>query len=103
MNGTLIDVDGRPALHFVRPLPHSPERVWRAVTEEIDAWFPVSVDWDAVEVIAWTPPREVVWRDIRATADGLLVDSGERRFGTVTVAGVNALDVKRLAPQPTRA
>lgn len=46
--------------------------------------------------------REVAWRDIRATAGGLLVDSGERRFGAVTVAGVNALDVKRLAPQLTR-
>jgi hypothetical protein len=46
--------------------------------------------------------REVVWRNIRATAGGLLVDSGERRFGAVTVAGVDALDVKRLAPRLTR-
>lgn len=41
--------------------------------------------------------REVEWRDIRATAGGLLVESGERRFGQVIVAGVDALDVKRLS------
>ena len=46
--------------------------------------------------------REVAWADIRATAGGLLVDHGERRFGAVTVAGVNALDVKRLVPSPAR-
>lgn len=46
--------------------------------------------------------REVVWRDVRATGAGLLVDTGERRFGAVTVAGVDALDVKRMVPSPTR-
>ena len=46
--------------------------------------------------------REVAWSAIRATAGGLAVDTGERRFGTVTVAGVDALDARRLAPQLTR-
>lgn len=41
--------------------------------------------------------REVGWSDIRATSGGLLVESGERRFGQVIVAGVDALDVKRLS------
>lgn len=46
--------------------------------------------------------REVTWNAVRATPAGMVVDSGERRFGAVTVAGVNALDVRRLAPQLTR-
>lgn len=47
--------------------------------------------------------REVGWTAVRSTPAGLLVDTGERRFGTVTVAGVDALDARRLAPQPMRA
>ncbi len=46
--------------------------------------------------------REVVWRDVRATHEGMLVSTGERRFGQVLVAGVDNLDVRRLAPQLTR-
>ncbi|WP_374944216.1 hypothetical protein [Sphingomonas sp.] len=46
--------------------------------------------------------REVAWTAVRATPEGMRVDTGERRFGAVTVAGVNALDVRRLAPQLTR-
>lgn len=46
--------------------------------------------------------REVVWSAIRATSDGVVVDTGERRLGEVLVAGIDALDVRRLAPQLTR-
>ena len=46
--------------------------------------------------------REVGWTAIRATAEGMLVDSGERGFGAVTVRGVDALDVRRLSRQPAR-
>ena len=46
--------------------------------------------------------REVQWTAVRATPGGMRVDTGERRFGEVTVAGVSALDVRRLAPQLTR-
>lgn len=42
--------------------------------------------------------REVAWNAIRATPDGMVVDTGERRFGAVTVTGVDALDVRRLSP-----
>lgn len=42
--------------------------------------------------------REVAWSAVRASPEGMVVDSGERRFGAVTVAGVNALDVRRLSP-----
>lgn len=47
MDGTLETVDGRPALRFERPLAHSVERVWRAVSEpaELERWFPAAVAW----------------------------------------------------------
>ncbi len=43
--------------------------------------------------------REVAWTAVRASGEGMVVDTGERRFGRVTVTGVDALDVRRLAPQ----
>lgn len=46
--------------------------------------------------------REVGWAALRSTAQGVVVETGERRFGRVPIAGVDALDVRRLAPQPTR-
>lgn len=46
--------------------------------------------------------REVTWEAIRATPAGMLVETGERRFGSVLVAGVDALDIRRLAPRLTR-
>lgn len=61
MAGTLTEVDGRPALRFERRLPHSPERVWRAVTDETSAWFVAPIVWDELDVVTWDPPREVVW------------------------------------------
>jgi uncharacterized protein YndB with AHSA1/START domain len=43
--GTLVDVDGRPAVRFERTYPHAPERVWAAITEpgELAHWFPSAV------------------------------------------------------------
>ena len=57
MNGSLIDVDGRPALHFERTLPHPVARVWRAVTEpaELAQWF--------VGPVAWTPALGETFED----------------------------------------
>jgi uncharacterized protein YndB with AHSA1/START domain len=48
MNGTYVEIDGRPALHFERSLPHSAERVWRAITDpaEVHHWFPAAVDYE---------------------------------------------------------
>lgn len=48
MNGTLHNVDGRSVLRFERRLEHSPERVWRALTEpaELVHWFPAAMDVD---------------------------------------------------------
>jgi hypothetical protein len=45
--------------------------------------------------------REIVWRDVRATDEGMLVATKDR-FGTVLVAGIDSLDIRRLAPQLTR-
>jgi uncharacterized protein YndB with AHSA1/START domain len=43
--GTYLEIDGRPALRFVRDYPHAPQRVWDAVTDptELVAWFPARV------------------------------------------------------------
>jgi len=51
MTGTQETVDGRPALRFERRLPHSPERVWRAVSEpaELAQWFVAPVEWGPEE------------------------------------------------------
>ena len=48
MNGTYLEIDGRPALRFERSLRHSAERVWRAITDpaEIHQWFPAAVDYE---------------------------------------------------------
>lgn len=43
--------------------------------------------------------REVAWNAVRSTADGIVVETGERRFGSVAIAGVDALDVRRLSPE----
>ncbi len=41
--------------------------------------------------------REVHWAAIRPTPDGAVIESGERRFGPILLAGVDALDLRRLA------
>jgi len=46
--------------------------------------------------------REVPWRVVRATRDGILVETGDRRLGAVRLARVNALDIRRLTPKGTR-
>jgi uncharacterized protein YndB with AHSA1/START domain len=74
----LGEVDGRPALRFERTLPHSPERVWQALTDsdEMFAWHPTPAsfepriggrvvwhpdghvaDMPENEVTDWDPPR----------------------------------------------
>ena len=44
--GTLVHIEGRPALRFERRYAHPLPRVWRAVTDpsEMAAWFPSSVE-----------------------------------------------------------
>ena len=41
--------------------------------------------------------REVRWAAVRSVPQGAIVETAERRFGTVLLAGVDALDLRRLA------
>lgn len=43
--------------------------------------------------------QEVTWRSVRSTAAGILIETGDRQLGEVVLAGVNALDIRRLAPK----
>ena len=75
IDGTLQTIDGRPALRFERRLAHSPERVWRAVTEpaELAQWFVAPVGWTPAlgetfegegqsgEITALEAPRLLRW------------------------------------------
>lgn len=45
--------------------------------------------------------REVRWGQVRAVHGAMLVETGDRRFGAVSVAGIDVLDVRRLAPSLT--
>jgi uncharacterized protein YndB with AHSA1/START domain len=95
IHGTQIDVDGRPALRFARPLRHAPERVWRAVSapEELSQWFVGVVGWtpaagerfdvmgQTVEVTVVEPPHRLEWTfaderysfELRPQGDGTLL------------------------------
>jgi uncharacterized protein YndB with AHSA1/START domain len=46
VEGALHTVDGRPVLRFERRLAHSPEKVWRAITEPaaLAHWFPAAIE-----------------------------------------------------------
>jgi uncharacterized protein YndB with AHSA1/START domain len=56
MNGKLETTDGRAVLRFERRLEHSPERVWRAITEaeELRHWFPPG---EELQVTESDPPH----------------------------------------------
>ena len=45
-DGQLIETENGVGVRFERRLAHSPERVWRAVTEpdELAAWFPDTIE-----------------------------------------------------------
>jgi uncharacterized protein YndB with AHSA1/START domain len=73
-DGTLDQIDGRPALRFERRLAHPVERVWRAVSErdELAAWFVAPVELQGAgrrfeamgqtgEVLRFEPPRALEW------------------------------------------
>ncbi|GAB2650871.1 SRPBCC domain-containing protein [Kribbella swartbergensis] len=92
VHGTLETIDGRPALRFERTLPHSVERVWRAVSvpAELERWFPAAADWTPAvgetfeaggasgEVTEVDPPHRLAWNfagqfysfDLTAEGDG---------------------------------
>ena len=43
--------------------------------------------------------REVAWRTVRATHEGILVETGDRMLGAVMLSRVDVLDIRRLAPR----
>ena len=45
---------------------------------------------------------EVAWRTVRATREGILVETGDRALGTVMLSKVDVLDIRRLAPKGVR-
>lgn len=45
--------------------------------------------------------REIAWQKVRSVPAGMLIDTDERRFGSVLLAGVTALHIRQLAPQLT--
>lgn len=59
---TLLTVGDRPVLRFERRLAHSPEKVWRAVTDpaEMVRWFPAAVE-----------SEQVVGAEMRFTFEGV--------------------------------
>ncbi|WP_242097417.1 MULTISPECIES: hypothetical protein [unclassified Sphingomonas] len=42
--------------------------------------------------------HEIGWSAVRSTAGGIVVETGDRRLGDVALAGVDVLDVRRMAP-----
>jgi uncharacterized protein YndB with AHSA1/START domain len=71
-DGTLETIDGCPALRFERTLPHSVERVWRAVSDpaELERWFPAAAD--------WTPAKGETFEAYGGSGEVTLVDAPHR-------------------------
>ena len=46
--------------------------------------------------------REISWRRVRATQEGILVETGDKTLGAVMLAQVDVLDIRRLAPKSVR-
>ncbi|MGK6322535.1 hypothetical protein ACMGDM_05565 [Sphingomonas sp. DT-51] len=44
--------------------------------------------------------RPIDWAMVRQTREGILVETGDRRFGDVLLAGVSAIDIRRLGMPP---
>jgi len=46
--GTLVTIDGKPALRFERRYRHPMERVWRAISDpsEMAQWYPANAEGD---------------------------------------------------------
>lgn len=110
--GTLEQIDGRPALRFTRRLAHPVERVWRAVTsyDELAVWFVAPVEFTEAgqqfeameergEVLRYEPPRvlECEWGgerfsfDLQPDGDGTLLTFvhvfGDRDHGADYASG----------------
>ena len=86
MDGTLEQAGERWRLRFSRQLPHSPQKVWRAITEpeHLEAWFPGRI------VGEWVTGSKLEFHGEYPTFEGevLAVESGsllEFRWGPDTI------------------
>jgi uncharacterized protein YndB with AHSA1/START domain len=95
LTGRLETIDERAALVFERPLAHSVERVWRAVSDpgELERWFVARPEWtpkpgerweamsESGEILECEPPTLLAWRwggerfrfELRAKGEGCLL------------------------------
>jgi uncharacterized protein YndB with AHSA1/START domain len=64
--------DGRWQLRFTRTFPHSPEKVWRAITnpDDLARWFPTTIDGDRA---AGAPLRFTFPQDQAPAMDGQML------------------------------
>jgi uncharacterized protein YndB with AHSA1/START domain len=109
--GTLERGDGTVTLRFARQLAHSPEKVWRALTEpeHLEAWFPTTIEGEfgpgallafsftrpalprmSGRVLACEPPKllEFVWDDETLRFELTAHESGTLLGFTATFAEV---------------
>lgn len=81
MDGTLDEANGRCRLRFARRLDHSPETVWRALTEgdDLAAWFPAAIEG------GWGPGSHLTFtfHDPEEAAEHLEVDEAPVMHGEV--------------------
>lgn len=84
--GTLVTVDGRPALRFERRFPHPVERVWHAISDpaEMARWFPSNVEGERA-VGAQLSFVDDAQRDAARAAGEPTRDDGPMFRGTVLV------------------
>jgi len=107
--GTYIELEGRPAVRFVRTYPHPVQRVWAAVTttEGLARWFPAEVQIDLQpggvvtyggdpytesrrgRVLACDPPSHlaVTWGDDELRFELEPLDDGGCRFTLCNLLG----------------
>ena len=80
-HGQFTTIDGRPALHFERRLPHPIEQAWAAVTDpaELKHWFPAEVSYEqrVGATMTFVFPDAP---DVPATEGSVLEFSPPRRF-----------------------
>lgn len=108
-SGTYQEIDGRPAVRFIRTYPHPVDRVWAAVTtpDELRRWFPSEVEIDLRAggmvsftgdphaedrkgaVLACDPPRRLAFtwggNELRFELEPAGPDAGHCRFTLIDV------------------
>ena len=86
MDGQLLQTDERFRLRFSRQLAHSPEKVWRAITEpeHLEAWFPGRIvgEWVVGSKLQFHGEYPMMDGEVLAVEEGSLL---EFRWGPDTL------------------